>query len=87
MRTSFELKISAPYLSTAKEIAIREIASFMEIPEDEVLDKVNLELKVSYPEAETLEEINAAVGGPALVVTVYGSVKQSVSKPFGFDKV
>lgn len=82
MRTSFELKIAAKYLSDAKETAIREIASFLEIDEDEVLNVVSIELKVSYPEAKTLSEITEAMDAPMVVVTVYGSVKQSIVKPF-----
>ena len=82
MRTSFELKIAAKCLSDAKETAIREIASFLEIDEDEVLNVVSIELKVSYPEAKTLAEITEAMDAPMVVVTVYGSVKQSIVKPF-----
>ena len=82
MRTSFELKIAAKHLSDAKETAIREIASFLEIDEDEVLNVVSIELKVSYPEAKTLTEITEAMDAPMVVVTVYGSVKQSIVKPF-----
>jgi hypothetical protein len=82
MRTSFELKIAAKNITEAKELAIREVGSFLEIPDNDVLDEVSLELKVSYPEGKTLTEIEENMDSPKLVVTVYGSVKQSVVKPF-----
>lgn len=84
MRTSFELKITAKTLEEAKAEAFKAIASFLSIKEDDVLDKVNLEFKVSYPEAKTHVEIAENMDHPNFVVTVYGSVKQSVAKPFGF---
>jgi hypothetical protein len=84
MRTTFELKIAAVNITEAKELAIREVGSFLEIPDEEVLDSVNLEIKVSYPEGKTLTEILDNMDSSKLVVTVYGSVKQSVTKPFGF---
>jgi hypothetical protein len=82
MRTSFELKIAAANITEAHELALREVASFLEIQDEEVLDAVNLELKVSYPEGKTLTEIEDNMDSPKLIVTVYGSVKQSVIKPF-----
>lgn len=84
MRTTFELKIAAANITEAKELALRDVASFLEIQDDEVLDAVNLELKVSYPESKTLTEVIDNMDSPKLVVMVYGSVKQSVTKPFGF---
>ena len=86
MRTSFEFKILADTLDKAKKTAIAEVGRFLGIPENEVQDKVSLELKVSYPKAETLPEIEQAVETQTFQVTVYGSVKQSVARPFGFDK-
>ncbi len=86
MRTSFELKILASTLDKAKKTAIAEVGRFLGIPETEVVDKVSLELKISYPEAETIPEIENAVETGIFLVTVYGSLKQSVAKPFGFDK-
>lgn len=86
MRTSFEFKILAETLDQAKKTAAIEVSRFLGIPEDEVQDKVSLELKVSYPKAETLSEIEQAVEARVFQVTVYGSVKQSVARPFGFDK-
>lgn len=86
MRTSFEFKILAETLDEAKKIAIAEVGRFLEIPEDEVQEKVSLELKVSYPKAETLPEIEQSVEAQTFQVIVYGSVKQSVARPFGFDK-
>ena len=82
MRTSFELKIVAANLEEAKQIAIEEIAVFLGINQEEVLDQVSIELKVSYAEAKTREEIAEEVDKIDFVVTVFGSVKQSVVKPF-----
>lgn len=84
MRTSFELKISADDITEAKEEATKRIAKFLNLPADDVLDHVNVELKVSYPEAKTLADIAQNMDGTTFVVTVFGSVKQSVTKPFGF---
>ena len=53
MRTSFELKIIAASLEEAKQTAIEEIAAFLRIKQEEVLDQVSIELKVSYAEAKT----------------------------------
>lgn len=86
MRASFELKILANTLDKAKKTAIAEVGRFLGIPEDEVENRVSLELKVSYPEAETLVEIEQSVETGIFQVIVYGSLKQSVAKPFGFDK-
>lgn len=86
MRTSFELKILADTVDKARKTAIAEVSRFLGIPEDQVDDKVSLELKVSYPKAETLVEIEQAVEAGTFQVTVYGSVKQSAAAPFGFDK-
>jgi len=84
VRTSFEFKISADDVTEAKQEAIKRIGSFLNLPEDSVEDSVNLELKVSYAEAKTLADIAQNMDGTTFVVTVYGSVKQSVAKPFGF---
>lgn len=84
MRTSFELKVVASDIEEAKEKAITEIARFLKIDASEVEDRVSIELKVSYPKAETVPEIEAAVAAQVFQVLAYGSVKQSVAKPFGF---
>lgn len=84
MRTSFELKITADDITEAKEEAIKRVAKFLNLPEDSLLDHVNMELKVSYPDAKTLADIAQNMDGTTFVVTAYGSVKQSVAKPFGF---
>jgi hypothetical protein len=86
MRTSFELKILANTLEKAKKTAVAEVGRFLGISAEDVEEKVSLELKISYPEAETIPEIESAVETGIFVVTVYGSLKQSVAKPFGFDK-
>jgi len=84
MRTSFELKIIAATLEEAKQTAIEEIGAFLGIDEKQVLDQVSLELKVSYAEAKTRADIAQEMDHMDFVVTVFGSVKQSVAKPFGF---
>jgi hypothetical protein len=84
VRTSFELKVVASDIFEAKEKALAEIARFLKIDPTEVEDRVSVELKVSYPKAETVPEIESAVGAQIFQVLAYGSVKQSVAKPFGF---
>lgn len=84
MRTSFELKVVASDINEAKEKAITEIARFLKIDSSEVEDRVSIELKVSYPKAETVAEIESAVDAQIFQVLAYGAVKQSVAKPFGF---
>jgi hypothetical protein len=82
VRTSFELKILASNLEEAKKLAIQEISVFLGIKEEEVLDQVSIELKVSHAEAKTRYEIELEMDNVDFVVTVFGSVKQSVVKPF-----
>lgn len=84
MRTSFELKVIAYDIDEAKERAITEIARFLKIDASEVEDRVSIELKVSYPKAETISEIEAVVEAQIFQILAYGSVKQGVAKPFGF---
>jgi hypothetical protein len=84
VRTSFELKVLASDIDEAKDTAITEIARFLKIDASEVEDHVSIELKVSYPKAETIAEIEAAVVSQIFQVLAYGSVKQSVARPFGF---
>jgi hypothetical protein len=57
VRTSFELKLSADDVTEAKQEAIKRIGTFLNLPEESVEDSVQLELKVSYPEAKTLGDI------------------------------
>ena len=83
MRTSFELKILAKDITEAKQEVIKRIASFLDLPEEGLLDHVSLELKVSYPEAKTQGEITQNMDLGEYVVTAYGSVNQSATKPFG----
>lgn len=84
MRTSFELKLVASNIEEAKALAISEVSRFLQLSEDQVDDKVSLELKISYPKAESIQEIESAVAAQVFQVTVFGSVKQGVAKPFGF---
>jgi|AntAceMinimDraft_6_1070360.scaffolds.fasta_scaffold08806_5 hypothetical protein len=83
MRTSFELKVAAETLEEAKTLAMGKIALFLEIPIEEVLDQVTLEIKVSYPKAETISEVEEAQKADIFVVTAFGSLKQGLVKPFG----
>lgn len=84
MRTSFELKVVASDIDEAKEKALTEIGRFLKMDPAEVEDRVSVELKVSYPKAETVAEIEASVESQIFQVLAYGSVKQGVAKPFGF---
>ena len=84
VRTSFELKLVADDITEAKEEAIKRIGKFLNIPEDSVEDSVQLELKISYPEAKTYGDIAQNMDNSSFVVTAFASVKQSIAKPFGF---
>lgn len=84
MRTSFELKLVASDITEAKQLAVQKLAKFLNLPEDVVFDYVTAEIKVSYPEAKTVTEIEQAAESNLFVVTVHASVKQSSTKPFGF---
>ena len=84
MRTSFELKLVASNFEEAKELAGKQIAEFLGIDENELEDRVSVELKVSYPKAETVSEIEETVASGVFQVIAFGSVKQGISKPFGF---
>lgn len=84
VRTSFEFKILADDATEAKEEALKRIGKFLNLPEESVQDNVNMELKVSYPEAKSAADIAQNMDSTSFVVTVFASVKQSVAKPFGF---
>ena len=84
MRTSFELKLVASNFEEAKELASKQIAEFLGIDENELEDRVSVELKVSYPKAETVTEIEETIASGIFQVIAFGSVKQGISKPFGF---
>ena len=84
MRTSFELKLVASTLEEAKAAASKQISEFLGINELDLEDRVSMELKVSYPKAETIAEIEETVESKVFQVTAFGSVKQGLSKPFGF---
>ena len=83
MRTSFELKLVASTFEEAKELASKQIAEFLGINESELEDRVSVELKVSYPKAETVVEIEETVASKVFQVIAFGSVKQNSSRPFG----
>lgn len=83
MRTSFELKLLASTLEEAKVTAAKQISEFLGIPESELEDRVSIELKVSYPKAETVVEIEEVVASKIFQIVAFGSVKQNSAKPFG----
>ena len=83
MRTSFELKIVATDLQEAKSIVRKQLSDFLDIAEDEVEEQVSVEFKVSYPKAETVSEIEETIASKVFQITVFGSLKQSVVRPFG----
>lgn len=45
-RVSFEFKVNSKNLTEAKEKSIEYISKFLEIPSNEVLEKVSIDLKV-----------------------------------------
>jgi hypothetical protein len=45
-RVSFEFKVDSKNLTEAKTKSIEYISKFLEIPSDEVLEKVSIDLKV-----------------------------------------
>jgi hypothetical protein len=83
MRTGFELKILAVNLEEAEDLAKALIARFLGIEYSEVTDKVDIELRVAFPKAEKLSEIEESTAAMIFQVTVYGSVKQNSARPFG----
>lgn len=83
MRTSFEIKLVASNLEEAKESASKQIAEFLGIDESELEDRVSVELKVAYPKAETVAEIEETVASGVFQIIAFGSVKQNSSRPFG----
>lgn len=84
MRATFELKIVAKTLEEAKKVASEKVAAFMQISESDLEKYINLELKVSYQDAKTYEETEKNMSEDKFAITVYGSVKQSVTGAFGF---
>jgi hypothetical protein len=84
MRATFELKIVAKTLEEAKQLASKKVAEFMQISEVDLEKYINLELKVSYEEAKSSDDIEKIMLNDKFIVTVYGSVKQSVTGAFGF---
>ena len=83
MRASFDFKILVDSYDKALSEATLVIASFMSISPEEVEDKVDIEIKISYPKAETAAEIAITMDEAQFVVHVFGSVKRSMAKPFG----
>lgn len=65
-RTSFELEFSAKTAGSAKALAVTMVAEYLEIPQEQVADLVDLEFKVKH----------SVEGG--LLVIVYGTVKRNI---------
>lgn len=84
MRATFELKIVAKTLEEAKNLASKKVSEFMQISENDLEKYINLELKVSYPDSKTYEDIERNMSDNKFAITVYGTVKQSVTGAFGF---
>jgi hypothetical protein len=82
MRTSFELRLVAATINEAKSLAAYQVANFLDISEKEVENRVDFEFKISYPKAETVAEIESSIEAGIYQVTVYGSVKKSVTSSF-----
>ena len=72
MRTSFELKFVSTDYESAVNGAVLNIARFLGIPTEEVLDKVDVELKVELNEGSFL-------------ITAFGKIKTNFIN-FGLDK-
>lgn len=82
MRTSFELKILTPTLSKASSEAQKHIASFIGCSPEEVLDRVDIELKVKTVDlAEGSKSPSWSDSTELYEVTVYASLKQGIFKP------
>jgi hypothetical protein len=82
MRTSFYLKILAETLQEAEAQAISAIAGFLAVDVDTARDSVNMELKVSYPKAETVSGIEEAAAAQIFQVIAFANLKQGVNNPF-----
>lgn len=83
MRATFELKIVAKTLEEAKKLASEKVSAFMQVPESDLEKYINLELKVSYQDAKTYEDVENNMSQGKFAITVYGSIKQSIAVPFG----
>lgn len=83
MRTGFELKVVASTHEEAKKVALEQVAKFLEISPEDVLDKVDMELKVSFPKTESVQEIEESMAAGIFQVTAYAAIKKSIAKPFG----
>lgn len=82
MRTSFELKILAPNLAAASSESQKHIASFIGCSTEEVLDKVDVELKVKTIDlSEDSKNPSWSDSTELYEVTVYASLKQGIFKP------
>lgn len=77
MRVHFELKFGADTVEGARETAYQKVAKFMQVSEEAVPALVDLELKVSIPDAEKDSELTTD-----FVITAFGNVKHSIAKPF-----
>lgn len=83
IRTSFDFKIAANTYEEARSTAEDYISTFLGLDPSELDSAVELEFRVSLPKAETAAEIAESMDQKIIVVNVFGSVKRSISKPFG----
>jgi hypothetical protein len=72
MRTSFELKFEAENYQAAIDTAAKYVGEFLDIPNHEVADKTDIEIKVELVEGK-------------YQVTAYGKLKTNFVT-FGLDK-
>lgn len=83
IRTGFDFKVVANTYAEAHEIAKNYMGEFLDIKPGDVEEVVDIEFRVSLPKADSLAEITETMDNKMLVVTIFGSVKRSVSKAFG----
>ncbi len=83
MRANFELKVLAATLFEARTEAYKHIAAFLECEPSEVPDKADVELKIKTLDvSEGAEKPVWSRSTDFYEVTVFGTLKQSVIKPF-----
>ena len=82
MRTSFEVKFVVPNLDAAKEQTYLAIERFLGHPDmTDIWSKVDVEFKVSFGDAKTIEELDAANSSKNFVVTAHVALKNTLLHP------
>lgn len=83
MRASFELKLIVSTLTEARSEAYRHIAAFVECEPSEVPEKADIELKIKTLDlSDDSKKPQWSEDTNLYEVTAYGSLKNSVLKPF-----